>query len=627
MHQTVTCTTAQAIVRFLCAQKIVLPSGEIAPYFAGAFGIFGHGNVTCLGEALYAHRDQLPMWRGLNEQSMALAAVGYAKARMRQQAMVATSSIGPGATNMVTACGVAHSNRLPLLVLAGDTFANRKPDPVLQQVEHFDTPTTTVNDAFRSVTRYWDRITHPGQLVQSLPQAIAVMLDPATCGPVFFGLSQDTQELAYDFPASMFEDRVWQIPRPRPDKTSLAAAAAVISAAKKPLIVVGGGARYSGAHQLIAEWAAKAGAPVCETVAGRSTLRGDNPLNIGPMGVIGSSSANALAAEADAIIAIGTRLQDFTTGSRTAFNPDATLVSINAARWDGHKHRAIPVIGDAKAVLEELIPATPAFKADAAWQDKAAAERKEWHATLHACGHPNSTSDSNTPAADSSVDSQAPAYAEVIACVNDAALPSDYVISAAGGLPGEMNKAWQALTEDSFDCEFGFSCMGYEIAAAYGAKMARPTDEVFTFCGDGSYMMMNSEIYNSVLTGHKFIAVVCDNGGYGVINRLQNFKGSASYNNLVADAHGVDAPFSVDYAAHAQSMGALARKVASIAELKEAVAWARTTTRTTVIVIDVDAYQWVPGDAWWDVGVPEVSDRPEVTSARAAHVQGRTRQA
>ncbi len=611
MPQTVRITTAQAIVRYLCAQHIADDAGNVTPYFAGAFGIFGHGNVTCLGEALYEHKDRLPTWRGINEQSMALAAVAFAKAKLRRQAMVVTSSIGPGATNIVTACGVAHANRLPMLVLSGDTFANRKPDPVLQQVEHFESPTTTVNDSFRAVTRYWDRITHPGQIIGSLRQAVATMLDPATCGPVFLGLSQDTQELAYDYPVDMFDTHIWQIPRPRPDKQALKAAAEAISHAKRPLIIAGGGVRYSGANALLGEWAQSSGIPVCETVAGRATLPASHPQSIGPIGVIGSTSANALAEHADVVVAIGTRLQDFTTGSWSVFAPDAKIVAINAARWDAHKRHAIPVIGDAKATLEELLTEISSYKADSQWQSKAQQLASEWHALLQEV-----------------IDIQAPqpSYAQVIDAVNKTVKPTDYIMSAAGGLPGEMNKMWQAASANSFDCEFGFSCMGYEISGALGAKMARPESEVITFCGDGSYMMLNSEIYSSVLTGHKFIVVVCDNGGFAVINRLQNAKGSASYNNLIKDGYGVSSPFSVDYVQHAQSMGAHAKKVATTDELVDALAWARGTDRTTVIVIDTDGFTWTPGDAWWDVGVPEVSTRLEVNDARANHLEGREKQ-
>ena len=360
-------TMAQALVKYLAAQRIEC-DGEEMPLFAGAFAIFGHGNVTCLGQALEAERDALPTWRGQNEQSMALAAIGFAKARRRRQIMIAASSIGPGATNMVTAAGVAHSNRLPILLLSGDVFANRRPDPVLQQVEHFGNPTATVNDAFRAVSRYWDRITHPEQILSSVPQAVATMLDPADCGPAFLSLCQDTQELGFDFPTKFLEPRVWRIPRPRPDRESLAEAAEALRNAQRPLVVAGGGVRYSMAEAELAAFAERFRLPVAETIAGRSTLIHDHPCNVGPIGVIGSDSANALAREADVVLAIGTRLQDFTTASWTAFGHDARFVSINAARFDAVKHRAVAVVADAREALSELGEALGDWRASAAWR-------------------------------------------------------------------------------------------------------------------------------------------------------------------------------------------------------------------------------------------------------------------
>ena len=349
-HSTIRLTMAQALVRYLCNQFTEI-DGQRVPLFAGVFGIFGHGNVTCLSEALEAVQDQLPTWRGQNEQSMALAAIGFAKAKRRRQIMIATSSIGPGALNMVTAAGTAHANRLPILLIAGDTFANRTPDPVMQQVEHFGNPTITVNDAFKAVSRYWDRISLPQQIISSLPQAVAAMLDPADCGPAFLALCQDTQEMAYDYPAAFFEPRVWAIPRPRPDRRSVDQAAALLKSAKAPLIISGGGVRYSGAENALARFAAQRGIPVVETIAGKGALTHDHPVHAGPLGIVGSTSANALAAEADVIIAVGTRLMDFTTGSWTAFRHDARFISINAARFDAIKHQAVAVVGDALEIV------------------------------------------------------------------------------------------------------------------------------------------------------------------------------------------------------------------------------------------------------------------------------------
>jgi 3D-(3,5/4)-trihydroxycyclohexane-1,2-dione acylhydrolase (decyclizing) len=607
---TVRLTTAQALVRYLCNQFTII-DGEKVPLFPGVFAIFGHGNVTCLSEALEAVQDVLPTWRGQNEQSMALAAIGFAKAMKRRQIMVATSSIGPGALNMVTAAGVAHSNRLPVLLLSGDTFVNRRPDPVMQQVEHFGDPTVNVNDAFKAVTRYWDRIVHPEQIISSLPQAVAVMLDPADCGPAFIALPQDVQEMACDYPQAFFEPTVHAVPRPRPDRDRLAEATRLLKAAKRPLIICGGGVHYSGAEQALGDFAIRHGIPLSETIAGKGAVTHGHPAHVGPIGIVGSSSANALAAEADVVLAVGTRLMDFTTGSWSAFSPDAKFVSINAARWDATKHRALAVVGDALETLGELDAALGGWKADGGWAEKGKAEFAKWNALLDGLQKPT-----NDPV---------PTYAQVVGVVNEHAGERDRLIAAAGGLPGEVTKNWRVKEPNTFDCEFGFSCMGYEISAGWGAAMADPTRTPIVMIGDGTYMMMNSDIYSSVLSGHKMIVVVCDNGGYAVINRLQNGKGGASFNNLIRDCR-VKEPFSVDFARHAESMGALTRRVESLADLGQAIDWAKTTDRTTVITIVSDAFAWTPGDAWWDVGVPAVSARKEVREAHAEQEQGRRKQ-
>ena len=611
---TVRLTMAQALVRYLCNQFTTI-DGERVPLFAGVFGIFGHGNVTCLSEALEAVQDQLPTWRGQNEQSMALAAMGYAKAKCRRQIMIATSSIGPGALNMVTAAGAAHANRLPLLLIAGDTFTNRLPDPVLQQVEHYNNPTVTVNDAFRSVSRYWDRITHPAQIISSLPQALATMLDPADCGPAFIALPQDTQELAFDYPEEFFAPTHWTIPRPRPDRERVAEAAEILKGAEKPLIISGGGVRYSGAGAALAKFAADRGIPVVETIAGKGALTHYDPVHAGPIGIIGSTSANTLAEEADVIVAIGTRLQDFTTGSWTAFRRDAKFISINAARWDATKHRALAVVGDALEGIAELDAALDGWKMGAAYLEKAQALFGDWDALLD--GHQAPT---NAPV---------PTYAQVVHAVNKAAGADDHLIAAAGGLPGEVAKGWRVKNPNTFDLEFGFSCMGYELAAGWGNAMAtqgKATPHVMV--GDGSYMMMNSDIYSSVLTGHKMIVIVCDNGGYAVINRLQEFKGTPGFNCLLKDCR-IEDPENfphIDWEAHARAMGAEARHCDSLADLQSALEWAKTTDRTTVLSITTDAYSWVPGDADWDVGVPEVSDRDTVKAARKHQEEIRAKQ-
>jgi 3D-(3,5/4)-trihydroxycyclohexane-1,2-dione acylhydrolase (decyclizing) len=615
---TIRLTMVQAMVRWL-TQQFTEIEGIRVPLFAGVFGIFGHGNVTCLSEALESVQDRLPTWRGQNEQSMALAAVGFAKAKRRRQIMIATSSIGPGALNMATAAGTAHANRLPVLLIAGDTFTNRLPDPVLQQVEHFNNPTVTANDAFKAITRYWDRITHPAQILSSLPQAVATMLDPANCGPAFLALPQDTQEIAFDYPEAFFEPHLWAIPRPRPDQRQLAEAAALLKTAQKPLLIAGGGVRYSLAERAVADFAVKRGIPIVETTAGKGGVTHYHPAHAGPIGIIGSTSANALAAEADVILAVGTRLQDFTTGSWTAFGPEARFISINTARFDAVKHRALAVVGDALETVTELDGALGAWRADPGHMVRAQALFKEWDALLDGLQAPGNTAP--------------PTYAQVVHAVNESAGDRDTLISAAGGLPGEVAKGWRVKAPNSFDLEFGFSCMGYEIAAGWGHAMANAGPgglggTPIVMVGDGTYMMMNSDIYSTVLTGHKMIVVVCDNGGFAVIDRLQRFKGVPGFNNLLTDCRVRDpaAPLHVDFAKHAEAMGAAARHCESLADLVAALEWAKGTDRTTVLSIATDANAWVPGDADWDVGVPEVSSRESVRQARRQQEEIRAKQ-
>ncbi len=603
--ETVRLTTAQAIVRFLIAQRTVI-DGQERPLFPGVFAIFGHGNVTCLGEALEAEQDRLPTWRGQNEQTMTMAAVAFAKATRRRQIMVATSSVGPGALNMVTAAGIAHANRLPVLLLAGDTFASRVPDPVLQQVEHFHDPSVTVNDAFRPVTRYWDRIVRPEQVIHSLPNAVATMLDPATCGPAFLGLPQDVQAEAFDVPVAFFEPRVHSIRRPGPDPDEVTAAAEALRSARRPLLIAGGGVHYSSAEGALVAFAARHGIPVVETVAGKSCVTWDQPGFAGPIGVTGSSSANELAADADVVVAVGTRLQDFTTGSWSVFRDDRMrLIALNVARFDATKHLALPVVADARRGLEELSAALGDWCAPAERLAQAANAYDRWNVELDAAA---------APPADTAV----PSYAAVIRTLNELASPEDYALAAAGGFPGELNKHWHSLGVRTFDCEYGFSCMGYEIGGAWGAAMALPERTVISFCGDGSYLMSNSDVYSSVLSGHPFVLVLCDNGGYAVIDRLQVSKGGAHFNNLFEHVRAKE-PVRVDFAKHAASMGAWTREVESLDELRTAFGEARRAGRTAVIVIRTDPNVWTGGDAWWDVGIPEISDREEVRVARAEH--------
>jgi 3D-(3,5/4)-trihydroxycyclohexane-1,2-dione acylhydrolase (decyclizing) len=612
--KTVRLTTAQAIVRYLIAQRIEI-DGEQGPLFPGVFAIFGHGNVTCLGQALEEAKDDLPTWRGQNEQGMALAAVAYAKAMRRRQIMVATSSIGPGATNMVTAAAVAHANRLPVLLLSGDTFASRIPDPVLQQVEGFGDPSVTVNDTFKPVTRYWDRIVKPVQVVHTLPHAVATMLDPATCGPAFLGLPQDVQAEAYDYPARFFDTTVHEIPRPRPDEGQLARAAAVLGEATKPLIVAGGGVHYSLAEEELRSFAERHNIPVVETVAGKATLLSAHRLNAGPIGSTGCTSANALAGEADVVLAVGSRLQDFTTGSWTVFaNESVRFIGLNTASFDAVKHLAHPLVADAREGLRELSTRVGAWRAPDDWTDRASVETAQYHAYVDKIASPSAPGQEEKPT-----------YAQVVGAVDRLALPTDYAFAAAGGFPGELNSGWRAKGLDSIDMEYGYSCMGYEISGAWGAKMALPDREVIVFVGDGSYLMMNSDLYSSVLSGHKLVVIVCDNGGFAVINRLQVNQGGAPFNNLIVDSKVQDV-VAVDFAAHAAAMGCRSEKVASVAELEAAMERARASDRTYVIAIDTSAYDWTGGGAFWEVGVPEVSSRPSVVAAREAMDAGKAAQ-
>ncbi|WP_420612930.1 3D-(3,5/4)-trihydroxycyclohexane-1,2-dione acylhydrolase (decyclizing) [Candidatus Spongiisocius sp.] len=600
---TVRLTMAQAIVKWLLNQHTVV-DGRQVPIFAGAFGIFGHGNVTCLAEALEPVQDRLPTWRGHNEQSMALAAVAYGKAMRGRRIMVATSSIGPGCTNMVTAAAVAHANRLPLLILSGDTFQHRIVDPVLQQVEVFGDPTVTVCDTFRPVSRYWDRISRPEQIVQSLPQALAVMLDPATRGPAFLALPQDIQAEAYNYPARFFERQVHYVRRPGPDPRDLERAATVLAGARRPMIIAGGGVHYSGAVETLTGFAERRGIPVVETVAGKSTLVHDHPNYAGPIGVTGSAAANSVAENADVVVAVGTRLQDFTTGSWAVFkHPEVRFIAINTAGWDAHKQMATPVVGDALVSLEALEDLLGDYRAPASWLAQAQDHIAGWHRYL------DSWKDRETQGR--------PAYAQVIQVINELCDADDYCLSAAGGLPGELTMGWRSKAVGTFDSEYGYSTMGYEVAGAWGAKMARPGSDVIAFVGDGSYLMMNSDVYSTVMTGHKVIFMILDNGGFAVINRLQVHTGGAEFNNLLRTTRNEEY-FRVDFAAHAQSMGAIAERVERLEDLPDAWRRAKAADRSYAIIMDIDQYTWTEGGAWWEVGIPEVSDREDVRVARAA---------
>ena len=613
---TIRLTTAQAIVRFLMNQFIELDGTETR-ICGGGFGIFGHGNVPCLGEALYPVRDDLPLYRGQNEQSMGFAAAAYAKYHLRRRFMFCTASAGPGTANLLTASALAHANRLPMLMLCGDTFLTRLPDPVLQQLEHFGNPALGLNDAFKAVTRYWDRITHPAQVIQSLPAALATMLDPADCGPAFIALPQDVQGWAYDYPTAFFARRVHRIRRQAPDPAEVADAAAALRGAARPMIIAGGGVQYSGAVAELTAFAEAHGIPVVETIAGRANLLADHPLNIGPIGVTGSDSANAIAERADVILCVGTRLQDFTTGSWTAFARDARLIGVNAGRHDAIKHMSLPVVGDAKLALTALGAALGDYCAPSDWTALAQAERRCWDAYVAA-----NVAHGNRPNS----------YAQAIGVVNALCAPRDRVVTAAGGLPAEVTANWRTRDIGTVDVEFGFSCMGYEIAGGWGARIAQaerePDADTIVFVGDGSYLLMNSDIYSSVLTGKKLIVLVLDNGGFAVINKLQNNTGQASFNNLIADCPTVPDPFTVDFESHARAMGADAVTVANPAELGEAFTRAKAADKTTVIVMQVDPFEgWTTeGHTWWEIGTPQVSDTPSVRDKHAEVEAARARQ-
>lgn len=600
---TIRLTAAQAMVRYCAAQL----AEEGVPFLAGAWAIFGHGNVAGIGEALHAAGDAFPTWRGHNEQGMAHAAIAYAKALNRTRAMMVTTSIGPGALNLVTAAGLAHVNRLPVLFVPGDVFADRAPDPVLQQLEDFGDGTMTVNDALRPLSRYFDRIQRPEQLLTALPRAFATLTDPADCGPVTLAFCQDVQAEAFDWPAAFFAPRTWRRRRPRPDAAELAAAVEAIRSARRPILIAGGGVHYSAATEALRAFAETHAIPVGETQAGKSALPWDHPLNLGAVGVTGTSAANAVAAEADVVIGVGTRLQDFTTGSWALFQgPGRRIVSINVASYDGRKHDALPVIADARAALAEISAALgdhrapappPALKADWLAAAEAVTARPEGNAL--------------------------PTDMQVIGAVQRGMDEDAIVVCAAGGLPGELHKLWKAVRPGGYHLEYGFSTMGYEIAGGLGVKMAHPDREVVVMVGDGSYMMLNSELATSVMLGRKLVVVLLDNRGYGCINRLQMRCGGESFNNLLDTArHAV--PSAIDFAAHMAAMGAVTEKVGSIAELEAALVRARASRTTYGVVIDTDPLAVTEaGGAWWDVAVPEVSDRTQVRAARADYDKAR----
>ena len=616
MAKLITLTTAQAIVKFLDNQWIDIDGGRVR-VCGGGFGIFGHGNVTCLGEALYSARETLPLYRGQHEQGMGFAAAAYAKYFLRKRFLFCTASAGPGTANLVTSAALAMANRLPVLMLCGDNFTTRLPDPVLQQVENFGDPTYGVTDSFKPVVRYWDRITHPAQILQTLPQALQTMLDPADCGPAFVGLPQDVQGWAYDFPASFFEPRVHRIRELMPDPRELLEASALVLGAKRPLIVAGGGIQYGEAVNELRIFAERHRIPVAETIAGRANMLWNHPLNVGPLGVTGSNSANNLAEEADLVLCVGTRLQDFTTGSWTCFKEDAQLVTINPGRFDAHKHMAKAVVAGAKPSLPALSDLLGSYQVRQEWLDKVQSEIVEWGIIREKNINPSSGPNR---------------YAQVVGVVNELCEPSDRIIAAAGGLPAEVTANWRTLKTGTVDVEFGFSCMGYEISGGLGARIAQaekePDSNTIVFAGDGSYLLLNSDLYTSVITEKKLILIVLDNGGFAVINKLQVGKGNESFNNLFKDTPTVTNLVGVDFVTHARSLGAEAEKVLNAQDFRAAFKRAKESVNSYVIVMDVDPYEgWTQeGHAWWEVGIPSVSQSRKINESYSETEAGRVKQ-
>ncbi|MEY4752022.1 MAG: hypothetical protein RIQ60_4236 [Pseudomonadota bacterium] len=615
--KTVRITMTQALVRHLAGLSIELDDGSVVPYVGGAWAIFGHGNVAGLGEALWEQRDRLPTWRAHNEQAMAHAAIAYAKANFRRRIMAVTTSIGPGATNLLTAAALAHVNRLPVLLLPGDVFASRTPDPVLQQVEDFGAGDISANDAFRPLVRWFDRIMRPEQILTSLPRAIQVMTDPAQCGPVCLALPQDVQAQAFDCPEEFLAPRTLRIRRPEPDQVEFAQALELLRSARRPLIVAGGGMLYSGASEALAAFVRQAGVPVAESQGGKSALAWNNPLNLGAVGVTGSPAANALAREADLVIAVGTRLQDFTTGSHTLFG-QARLLGLNVQPMDAGKWNGLALVCDARVGLQRLAAACGDWRAAPEWTAQAQAAAQAWNERVTALttAVPKDT---------------LPYDAEVIGAVRDSASDSavrDVAVCAAGTLPAELHKLWRAGTPGGYHMEYGYSCMGYEIAGGLGVKMARPDSEVIVMVGDGSYMMLNAEIATSVMLARKLIIVVLDNRGYGCIQRLQLASGSPRFNNMLSDCvpeGGHD--LAIDFAGHARALGAEAVHVADVAELKAAMIRARAASRTQVIVIDTTHTRTTnDGGCWWEVAIPEISQRAEVSDAHGRYLDGKAQQ-
>ncbi len=610
-------TMAQALIRFL-ANQYVERDGEEQRFFAGCFGIFGHGNVAGIGQALQ-ETPELRYYQTRNEQAMVHTAAAYAKMKNRLSAFVCTTSIGPGATNMLTAAAGATINRLPVLLLPGDIFARRDVAPVLQQLESPTTQDISVNDCFRPVSRYWDRINRPEQIITALPEAMRVLTSPAETGAVTLALPQDVQAEAFDYPAELFEPRVWTVPRPRPDRALLLKALAWIRASVQPLIIAGGGVIYSEATAELAAFAAATGIPVAETQAGKGALRYDHPLALGAIGVTGTPGANIMAREADLIIGVGTRYSDFTTASNSAFQePHVRFININVAEFDAFKRTALPLVGDARVVLQELLPELEDYDTGEAYRARAAAFNRAWDeevSRIYNLEHGPPIS-----------------QGEVIGAVNAAARAQDVILCAAGSLPGDLHKLWRTRDPKGYHLEYGYSCMGYEIAGGLGVKMADPEREVYVMVGDGSYLMMAQEIVTSIQEDYKLTIVLIDNHGFASIGGLSQSLGSGGFGTRYRyrdeDTGQLDGDLlPVDLAANARSLGAHVVEAGDLPALKAALAEARGQARTTVIVVQTDPEERVPGyESWWDVPVAEVSVMESVRQAREIYDEARRRQ-
>ncbi|MCA9832807.1 MAG: 3D-(3,5/4)-trihydroxycyclohexane-1,2-dione acylhydrolase (decyclizing) [Thermomicrobiales bacterium] len=611
---TIRVTAAQAIVRYLSAQY-TSRDGVEQPLFAGMFGIFGHGNVTGIGQALEEYKDLLTYYRPQNEQAMVHTAVAYAKMKNRLQTFACTTSVGPGATNMVTGAALATVNRLPVLLLPGDIFANRRPHPVLQQLEQPYSQDISVNDAFRSVSRYFDRVYRPEQLLSSLPEAMRVLTDPAETGAVTLAMPEDVQTEAYDFPEEFFAKRVWYVRRPLPDADALAEAARLIASAERPLVISGGGTIYSDASEALDDFSKALGVPVSETQAGKGVIPWDEPWNVGPIGGNGGIAANRLANDADLVIAVGTRLGDFATSSKSAFqNPKVRFVGINVTGMDAYKMGALSLMGDARATLQalqELVLEEGIDRDVTAYGQEIASLKQEWDALVGDQRALNLAAETT--------------QAQIIGLVNEAAGPQDTVVCAAGGMPGDLLKLWRTEDPKGYHVEYGFSCMGYEIAGGLGVKMAAPEREVFVMVGDGSYLMLHTEIVTAVQEGIKLIIVLVDNGGFQCIRGLQMASGSPSFGNELRfrdeATDTLTGPYvPVDFVKNAESLGARAIAANGPDEFRQALEEAKAETRTTMVYVQVNPDERVPNyEGWWDVPIAEVSEEASVNAKRAQY--------